>query len=79
VYEGACVSCAIFVHHGHYMHYHLSANDPEYYPLCANSLILAEACAWGVHNAKKQLHLGGAFSNELRAFKRQFTRSGLCD
>jgi hypothetical protein len=77
--EGKTISTAIFLHHGDYLHYHLCANDPEYYPLCANSLILYEAGKWGRANGKKQMHLGGAFSDELFAFKKQFTKKGICD
>jgi len=79
VYEDKYISSAIFLHYGDYIHYHLSANDPDYYPLNANSMILREACLWGQNNGKKQMHLGGAFTDELFAFKKQFTKKGICD
>lgn len=79
IFEDKYISSAIFLHHGDYIHYHLSANDPKYYPLNANSLILREACKWGQNNGKKQMQLGGAFSDELFAFKKQFTKKGICD
>ena len=79
IFEGKYVSSAIFLHYGDYIHYHLCANDPQYYRLNANSLILREACNWAQNNGKKQMHLGGAFSNELFAFKKQFTKNGICD
>ena len=79
IFEGKYISSAIFLNYGDYLHYHLCANDTQYYPLNANSLILYEACNWAQNNGKKQIHLGGAFSNELFAFKKQFTKNGICD
>lgn len=73
------ISSAIFLHYEDFLHYHFSANDPYYYSLNANSLILNEACKWGKTKGIKQLHLGGAFTDELFAFKKQFTRNGICD
>lgn len=78
-YQNQIISSAIFLHHGNYLHYHLSANDPAYYSLNANSLILCRAAEWGKRNGKKQFHLGGAFSDSLFAFKQQFTKRGKCD
>jgi serine/alanine adding enzyme len=78
-YKGMTVSSSIFLQHGDFMHYHLCANDPAHYSLCGNSLILYEAAKWGQRNGKKQLHLGGAFTDELFAFKKQFTKNGVCD
>jgi hypothetical protein len=79
LFEDKYISSAIFLHYGNYIHYHLSANDPQYYPLCANSLILYEGCNWGLNHGKLQMHLGGAFSEELFRFKRKFTKNGICD
>jgi len=78
-FERKCISSAIFLHYGEYAHYYLAANDPQYFPLNANSLILHEACSWGKGNNKKKLHLGGAYSENLFAFKKQFTKNGICD
>ncbi|WKA53856.1 GNAT family N-acetyltransferase [Planococcus shixiaomingii] len=72
-HEGNYVSAALFIHHGDYLHYHLSANDPEYFHLAGNSLIVYEACRWGTENGKKELHLGGA-NNSLYRFKSGFTK-----
>lgn len=46
-YQNQIISSAIFLHHGDYLHYHLSANDPAYYSLNANSLILCRVEEWG--------------------------------
>jgi hypothetical protein len=78
-YNDRTISSSIFLIHDDLLHYHLCANDPEYYPLCANSLLLFEAAKWGQAQGKKQMHLGGAFTPELFAFKRQFTKKGICD
>lgn len=74
IYEGKYISSSLVVHHGEYMHYHLTANDPEYYHLAANSLIVYEACCWGIENGKKEIHLGGG-NNEVLKFKKGFTRT----
>lgn len=78
-FEGKTISSAMFLQHGKLMHYHLAANDPAYYSLNANSLILNEACKWGVKNNKSALHLGGAFSEQLFSFKKQFTKNAGLD
>ncbi|MDN7241611.1 GNAT family N-acetyltransferase [Planococcus sp. N028] len=72
-HEGKYVSAVLFVHHGDYLHYHLAANDPEYFHLAGNSLIMYEACRWGTENGKKELHLGGV-TESLSRFKNGFTK-----
>ncbi|WKA53857.1 lipid II:glycine glycyltransferase FemX [Planococcus shixiaomingii] len=72
-HEGKYVSASLFLHHGDYLHYHLTANDPEYFHLAANSLIVYEGCRWGKENGKKELHLGGILEHTYR-FKRGFTK-----
>ena len=57
------------------MHYHLAANDPAAYPLAGNSLVIFEACRWGVENGKKEFHLGGASDENLYRFKQNFTKA----
>lgn len=76
VHEGQYISSSLILHHGDYMHYHLAANDPQAYPLAGNSLVISEACRWGVENSKKEFHLGGAGSDKnLFRFKRNFTKT----
>ena len=74
-HKGRYVSSSLMLHHGEYMHYHLAANDPAFYSLAGNSLIIYEACKWAVENGKKQLHLGGARNDDLYRFKRNFTNT----
>ena len=75
-HEGRYISSSLMLHHGDYLHYHLAANDPEFYSLAGNSLVIHEACRWGVEHGKKQLHLGGAGNDEnLYRFKRNFTKT----
>lgn len=61
------------------MHYHLSANNPEYYKYAANNLIIYNACKYGNENSLKWQHLGGGLSSEpndsLFRFKRSFGRT----
>lgn len=74
IFEGKYISSSLVVHHGEYVHYHLTGNDPEYYHLAANSLILHEACRWGTENGKKEIHLGGGNDVVIR-FKKGFTKT----
>lgn len=74
IFEGKYISSSLVVHHGEYVHYHLTGNDPEYYHLAANSLILHEACRWGTENGKKEIHLGGG-NDEVIRFKKGFTKT----
>ncbi|MCK5136193.1 MAG: GNAT family N-acetyltransferase [Bacteroidales bacterium] len=79
LFEDEYISSGIFMEFGDYLHFHLVANNYQHYPKNANSLIMNEAAKWGQKNGKKQLHIGGAFTNELFAYKKQFTRNGKCD
>ncbi len=74
-----CISSAIFMEYGDYLHFHLVANDYNHYQKNANSLIMYEAAQWGQKNGKKQMHIGGGPAAELFAFKKQFTKKGFCD
>ncbi|MFD1031908.1 GNAT family N-acetyltransferase [Metaplanococcus flavidus] len=74
IFEGKYISSSLVIHHGDYIHYHLTGNDPEYYHLAANSLILYELCRWGMENGKKEVHLGGGNSVVIR-FKKGFTKT----
>jgi lipid II:glycine glycyltransferase (peptidoglycan interpeptide bridge formation enzyme) len=78
-FENEYISSAIFMEYGDYLHFHLVANDYRYYQKNANSLIMYEAANWGQKHNKKQMHIGGASTSELYAFKKQFTRRGICD
>lgn len=76
IHEGKYITSSLVLHHGDYLHYHLTANDPAAYGLAGNSLVVSEACRWGVQNGKKELHLGGAGSDKnLYRFKRNFTKA----
>ncbi|MGM0899181.1 MAG: GNAT family N-acetyltransferase [Bacillota bacterium] len=74
-YDGKTVSSALIIHHGNYMHYHLVANDPDYFRCAANSLIMAEACRFGKEHGFTEFHLGGASTDALHRFKRRFTKT----
>lgn len=78
-HEGRYVSSSFIVHHGDYVHYHLTANDPSYFHLAANSLIVYEACRWSVEKGKKELHLGGGTIESLDQFKKKFTKTAPLD
>lgn len=74
-HEGQFISASFILHHGDYVHYHLTANNPAYYSLSGNSLIVNEMCRWGVAHGKKQVQLGGAPDERLYRFKRNFNRT----
>jgi len=78
-FEDKYISSAIFMEFGDYLHFHLVANDYNHYEKNGNSLIMYEAAMWGQKNGKKQMHIGGGTSGELFAFKKQFTKKGICD
>lgn len=74
-YAGKTISTALIVHHGDYMHYHLAADDPDYFRCAGNSLILSEACRYGMDHGFSQFHLGNASTDALYRFKRRFTKT----
>lgn len=74
-YGGQYISAALYLHHGDFLHYHLAANDPEFFYVAGNSLLLHEGCRWGVENGKREMHLGGASTDALYRFKRGFTKT----
>lgn len=78
-YEGQFISASLYAHHGDFLHYHLTANDPEFFHVAGNSLILNEGCLWGVAHGKKQMHLGGATGDVLYRFKHGFTKTAPLD
>ncbi|MBE6038388.1 MAG: GNAT family N-acetyltransferase [Anaerofustis stercorihominis] len=78
LYDGKIISSSLFMLSEEYMHYHLSATDPNHYNLSANNLILKYAADFGVESGRKWLHLGGGLSSDendaLFKFKRSFAR-----
>ena len=57
--EGAWVAAALFLKGGEYMHYHLSATDPDRKVPGATNAIIAVATRIGTEAGLKRLHLGG--------------------
>lgn len=78
-FENRCISSRIVLDYGEYVHDFLAGNDYLYIDLNANSLILYEMACRAKAQGKKQLQMGGAFSDSLFAFKKQFTKKGFCD
>jgi len=76
LYRDTIIASSLFLLYDSYMHYHLSATDPEWYAYAANNLILSNAAAYGHKKGMKWLHLGGGITNRvddlLFAFKRSF-------
>lgn len=75
IYKGNCVSSSFMLWHGDYLHYHLTANDPDFFHLAGNSLIVYEACKWGSENGIKEVHLGGGSIEPIGQFKKRFTKT----
>jgi GNAT acetyltransferase-like protein len=57
--EGTWVAAALFLKGGEYMHYHLSATDPDRKLPGATNAIIAAAAHIGTEAGLKRLHLGG--------------------
>jgi len=76
--EDKTIAGALFMVSDNYLHYHLSATDPEYYSYSANNLILKVAADIGNKMGRQWLHLGGGVSSSeedsLFRFKRTFAR-----
>lgn len=77
--EGEMIASVLYMISDGNMHYHLSANNPEYYKLAANNLIVFASCEYGNQHGYKWLHLGGGLSSaendNLFRFKRGFART----
>lgn len=77
--EGEIIASVLYMISDGFMHYHLSANNPEFYKLAANNLIVNAACEYGNANGLKWQHLGGGLSSapddNLFRFKRGFART----
>lgn len=77
--DGEIIASSVFMCSEEYMHYHLSATNPEFYSYAANNLILACAVEYGMEHGLKWLHLGGGLSgsekDNLFRFKRSFGRT----
>lgn len=76
IYEGKYIAASLVVFHEEKLHYFLTATDPDYYHMAANSLLIYEICRWGSENNKKVVHLGGAGNVEgVKRYKKGFTKT----
>lgn len=78
IYEDKCISSALILSYGEYIHYHFSGSDMNYGNLAANNLLLYEAAMWGLRNGFKYFHLGGGYSgndDSLFKFKKSFAKN----
>ncbi|NPD46744.1 GNAT family N-acetyltransferase [Lentimicrobium sp. S6] len=76
-YEKKIISIAFFLLGSEYVHYHLAANDTDYFGIPANDLMLYKVALYGKEIGKKYFMLGGAGSNKaLHSHKMGFTREG---
>lgn len=78
-HEGEIIASVLYMISDGFMHYHLSANNPGYYKLAANNLIIYYSCEYGHKHGLRWLHLGGGLSSaqddNLFRFKRGFART----
>ncbi len=75
-HDGEVVAASLFLHHGDFLQYHLSASDPDSRDLPASKLIIDAARKWGVQVGAKILHLGGGVGSQedsLWRFKKGFS------
>jgi hypothetical protein len=74
-YQDKVISIAFFLLGKEYIHYHLAANDPDYFGVPANDLLLYSVAEYGKKIGKKFFMLGGAGSNKaLHSHKMGFTK-----
>ena len=73
------MATALFLRESGRLHYHLAATPRATRAACPTNLLLHRAALWGMEHDCRILHLGGgrtaAPSDDLLAFKRQFSRS----
>jgi serine/alanine adding enzyme len=80
ILEGKCISSSIFLFGKEYLHYHFSANNPNYDKYNANSLLLYDVSQWGIKNQNKMFLLGGGGGSfGLTQFKESFTKNNIFD
>lgn len=76
-YENETVAAALFMHNGHYGHYHLSGSRSEYQRLCPNNYMLWQTAKVLKEQGCKFFHLGGGTDgseeNSLYRFKQKFS------
>lgn len=78
IYDGKCISSALIMSYGEYIHYHFSGSDINYGNIAANNLLIYEAAIWGLKNGFKYFHLGGGYSgnnDSLFKFKKSFSKN----
>lgn len=70
-------SAALFLKHGKYCHYFLSATDPDRRSMGHGNLILWEAMQWAKDSGCRVFVLGGGLraNDSLESFKRSFTKT----
>jgi len=76
--NGEVIAGSLFMLSERFMHYHLSATDPEHYRYAANNLLLRAAAEYGNRTGRQWFHLGGGLTaseeDNLFKFKRAFAR-----
>lgn len=78
IYDNKCISSALIMSYGEYIHYHFSGSDINYSKIAANNLLLYEVAMWGLRNGFKYFHLGGGYSgnnDSLFKFKKSFAKN----
>jgi hypothetical protein len=75
-YEGRLIAAIVLLHGSEFAHYHLSASNPAYRAVQANSLLLWDAIEWAKGRGLSRFHLGGGYSGSddaLFKFKSGFS------
>ncbi len=76
VYESRVIASIVLLKGDKFSHYHLSASDPAFRRLQANSLLLWKAVEWSQDQGLSLMHLGGGYSSSndsLFKFKAGFS------
>ncbi len=70
--DGVTCAMGLFLRHGDYLDYFLSASDPQQSRWWPNHVMLYEVACWGHQHGVRILHLGGG-NDSLHFFKRGFS------
>lgn len=78
-YDGKVIAASLFIYKYGFVHYYLSASDPDFNKLCPVNLIIHEAILWAKENGNRILELGGGYSlnDSLYKFKSSFSKDSI--
>jgi hypothetical protein len=78
-YDGKVIAASLFIYKYGFVHYYLSASDPNFNKLCPVNLIIHEAIMWAKEKGNRILELGGGYdlNDSLSKFKSSFSKDSI--